>query len=144
MFILFLICRVEIWSSCFMLCNPASCKCTILNFSNTAYIAFFVSSVTTRGPDTKSPHCAVSETEYLIFSSPPSYIRSTISFSSCKHSKYASSGWYPASTNVSNPAFTSAVTPPQSTACSPNKSVSVSSLNVVSNTPALVAPIPSA
>jgi ketol-acid reductoisomerase len=31
--------------------------------------------------------------------------------------------------------------PPQRTACSPNKSVSVSSLNVVSRTPALVPPL---
>src|SRR5438093_1332540 len=35
----------------------------------------------------------------------------------------------------------SALTPPQSTACSPNKSVSVSSANVVSITPARVTPI---
>ena len=34
-----------------------------------------------------------------------------------------------------------AVTPPQRTACSPNKSVSVSSLNVVSSTPDLAPPI---
>ena len=38
----------------------------------------------------------------------------------------------------------SALTPPHSTACSPKRSVSVSSLNVVSITPALVTPIPRA
>ena len=47
---------------------------------------------------------------------------------------------YPASTRVSNPACISPVNPPQRTACSPNKSVSVSSLYVVSITPALVRP----
>ena len=69
---------------------------------------------------------------------------STISFSSCRHSKYALSGWYPAATSVSNPAWTSAEAPPQSTACSPKRSVSVSSLNVVSSTPARAAPMPAA
>ena len=64
-----------------------------------------------------------------------------MSFSSCITSKYASSGWYPASTRVSNPALTSDEMPPQSTACSPKRSVSVSSANVVSNTPARVPPI---
>jgi adenylosuccinate lyase len=39
-------------------------------------------------------------------------------------------------------AFISSDTPPQRTACSPNKSVSVSSLKVVSIAPALVPPIP--
>ncbi len=77
-----------------------------------------------------------------MFVKPPSYIKSTINFNSCKHSKYAISGRYPPSVNVSKPAFTSAVTPPQSTACSPNKSVSVSSWNVVSITPARVHPTP--
>lgn len=43
---------------------------------------------------------------------------------------------------VSKPAFISSVTPPHNTACSPNRSVSVSSLKVVSNTPALAPPIP--
>ena len=47
----------------------------------------------------------------------------------------------PASTNVSYPAFIRAVMPPHSTACSPKRSVSVSSLNVVSKTPALVPPL---
>src|SRR5215210_5845127 len=67
---------------------------------------------------------------------PCSYIRSTMSLSSCRHSKYADSGWYPASTNVSKPACTNAVRPPHSTTCSPNRSVSVSSSKVVSSTPA--------
>src|SRR5271169_2370912 len=58
------------------------------------------------------------------------------------HSKYATSGWYPAFTSVSNPALISSLTPPHSTACSPNKSVSVSSVNVVSSTPARVQPSP--
>ena len=75
---------------------------------------------------------------------PPLLIRSTISFISWMHSKYAISGSYPASTRVSNPAFISSVTPPQSTACSPKRSVSVSSLKVVSRIPALPAPMPDA
>ena len=49
---------------------------------------------------------------------------------------------FPASTKVSKPAFISSVTPPHRTACSPKRSVSVSSLNVVSKIPALPAPIP--
>ena len=43
---------------------------------------------------------------------------------------------------MSKPAATSAVVPPQSTACSPKRSVSVSSVNVVSMTPARVPPMP--
>jgi hypothetical protein len=39
-------------------------------------------------------------------------------------------------------ALTRALTPPQSTACSPKRSVSVSSLKVVSSTPARVQPMP--
>ncbi len=35
---------------------------------------------------------AVFEIEYLILAIPPSYIKSTINFTSCKHSKYAISG----------------------------------------------------
>ena len=65
-----------------------------------------------------------------------------MSFSSCIHSKYASSGWYPASTSVSNPALTKAEAPPHNTACSPKRSVSVSSAKVVSRTPPLPPPIP--
>ena len=65
-----------------------------------------------------------------------------MSFISCRHSKYAASGWYPAATSVSKPALISSETPPHSTACSPNRSVSVSSLNVVFRTPARVAPMP--
>src|SRR2546430_3955125 len=53
--------------------------------------------------------------------------RSTISFSSCMHSKYAISGWYPASTSVSNPLLWTDEMPPHSTTCSPKRSVSVSS-----------------
>ena len=63
-----------------------------------------------------------------------------MSLSSCRHSKYADSGWYPAPTSVSKPACTSAVSPPHSTTCSPKRSVSVSSSKVVSSTPARVAP----
>ena len=48
---------------------------------------------------------------------------------------------YQDSTNVSYPAFIRAVIPPHNTACSPKRSVSVSSLNVVSKTPALVPPL---
>ncbi|SKX30485.1 Uncharacterised protein [Mycobacteroides abscessus subsp. massiliense] len=73
---------------------------------------------------------------------PPSYIRSTISLSSCSTSKYAISGAYPASTMTSNPVLTSSSVPPQSTACSPNRSVSVSSLKSVLMTPARVPPMP--
>ncbi len=65
-----------------------------------------------------------------------------ISFSSCRHSKYAISGWYPASTRVSNPERISSEIPPHSTICSPKRSVSVSSLKVVSMIPARAAPIP--
>ena len=39
-----------------------------------------------------------------------------------------------------DPAFIRAQTPPHSTACSPNRSVSVSTLKVVSRTPALAPP----
>src|SRR5205823_2182364 len=70
---------------------------------------------------------------------PCSYMRSTISLSSCRHSKYADSGWYPALTSVSKPALTSSTMPPHSTTCSPKRSVSVSSSNVVCSTPARVA-----
>ena len=45
------------------------------------------------------------------------------------------------STSVSKPACTSDVRPPHSTTCSPNRSVSVSSSNVVSSTPARVPPM---
>ena len=65
-----------------------------------------------------------------------------MSLSSCMHSKYADSGWYPASTRVSYPALMRAVTPPQRMVCSPKRSVSVSSLNVVVSTPARVHPTP--
>ena len=71
-------------------------------------------------------------------------IKSTINFISWIHSKYALSGSYPASTRTSKPHFINAVTPPQRTACSPKRSVSVSSRNVVSRTPALAPPIASA
>ena len=67
-------------------------------------MAFLVSELTTRGPRVTSPYSAVLEIEYRMLAIPPSYIRSTISFSSCKHSKYAISGSYPASTSVSKPA----------------------------------------
>ena len=63
-----------------------------------------------------------------------------MSFISFRHSKYAISGWYPASTRVSKPAFTSSEMPPQRTACSPKRSVSTSSANVVRMTPARVEP----
>ena len=69
-------------------------------------------------------------------------MRSMISFSSWRHSKYAISGWYPASTSVSNPLRISSEIPPQSTVCSPNRSVSVSSLKVVSMMPGFAQPIP--
>jgi len=44
-----------------------------------------------------------------------------------------------ASTRTSKPAWISALTPPHRTTCSPKRSVSVSSLKVVSTTPARVA-----
>ena len=65
-----------------------------------------------------------------------------MSFTSCSVSKYADSGWYPASTSVSNELRISSTSPPQSTTCSPKRSVSVSSWNVVSSTPPRVAPMP--
>jgi hypothetical protein len=71
-------------------------------------------------------------------------MRSTMSFISFTHSKYATSGWYPASTSVSNDAFMSSLMPPQRMTCSPNQSVSTSSANVVLITPARVAPTPCA
>jgi hypothetical protein len=108
------------------------------------FISAFVSAVMMRGPRVTSPYSAVSLIEYRMPPMPCSYMRSTMSFSSCRHSKYADSGWYPASTKVSNPAWTSAVTPPQSTTCSPKRSVSVSSSKVVSSTPARVPPMASA
>ena len=74
----------------------------------------------------------------------PDDIRSTMSFISWQHSKYAISGWYPASTRVSNPALMRWETPPQRTACSPKRSVSVSSLNDVTKMPALPAPMAAA
>jgi len=40
-----------------------------------------------------SPYFAVSEIEKRMPAIPLSYIKSQISFSSCKHSKYADSGW---------------------------------------------------
>src|SRR5215469_11316258 len=101
-----------------------------------------VDSLISRGPRVYPPYSAVSDTDQYILEMPPSYIRSTISFISWRHSKYAASGWYPASTRVANPALISSETPPQSTACSPNRSVSVSSLNVVFSTPARVPPMP--
>ncbi|COW92880.1 Uncharacterised protein [Mycobacterium tuberculosis] len=42
---------------------------------------------------------------------------------------------------TSNPALTNSSVPPHNTVCSPNRSVSVSSLNVVLMTPARVPPI---
>src|SRR3972149_2612734 len=68
-------------------------------------------------------------------------MRPTMSFSSWRHSKYAISAEYPASTSVSYPARISAVTPPQRTACSPKRSVSVSSRKEGSITPARVDPM---
>jgi hypothetical protein len=60
-----------------------------------------VGSPITRFPRVRSPYSAVFEIEWRIPVMPFSYIRSTISFSSCRHSKYASRGSYPASTRVS-------------------------------------------
>src|SRR6185437_3164113 len=89
-------------------------------------MACWASSPTTRGPRDRPPYSAVSLTEYHMQARPPSYIRSTISLSSCRHSKYAISGWYPASVSTSNPVCTSRDMPPHSTLCSPKRSVSVS------------------
>ena len=69
------------------------------------------------------------------------WIMSTMSLSSCRTSKYAISGWYPASTRVSNEFCTMDAHPPQRSACSPNQSVSTSSLNVVLMRPALALPM---
>ena len=55
-------------------------------------IASRVSSVMTRVPRVRSPYSAVLEIESRIPVMPFSYIRSTISFSSCRHSKYARRG----------------------------------------------------
>jgi hypothetical protein len=44
-------------------------------------------SSTRRGSETYSPHSAVSERLQRIFAGPPPYIRSTMSFISCRHSK---------------------------------------------------------
>ena len=67
-------------------------------------------------------------------------MRSTINFTSWTVSKYAISGSYPASTRVSYPFLISSTSQPQKTVCSPNKSVSTSSLNVVSIIPDLPPP----
>ena len=46
----------------------------------------------TRFPRVRSPYSAVFEIDSRMPVMPFSYMRSTISFSSCKHSKYASRG----------------------------------------------------
>ena len=56
------------------------------------FISALVAALTTRGPRVRSPYSAVSEIENRSFAMPPSYMRSTISLSSCRHSKYAISG----------------------------------------------------
>ena len=40
-----------------------------------------------RGPRVTSPYSAVSEMEYRMPAMPSSYMRSTMSFTSCRHSK---------------------------------------------------------
>src|SRR5215472_8416272 len=50
-------------------------------------MACFVGSEITFGPLVRSPYSAVSLTEYRIQVMPPACIRSTISLSSCRHSK---------------------------------------------------------
>ena len=55
--------------------------------SSTWRMAAFVCPLTMRGPRVRSPYFAVSLTNWCIFASPPSYSRSTISLSSCRHSK---------------------------------------------------------
>ena len=75
---------------------------------------------------------------------PSSYMRSTISFTSWRHSKYAISGLVAGVDQRLEPGLHERVRPPQSTTCSPNRSVSVSSANVVSMTPARVPPMASA
>ncbi len=102
----------------------------------------YTSGPMTRGPRVRSPYWAVLLMAARIFVRPPSWIRSTISFSSWRISRYAISGAYPASTRVSKPALMREVHPPQRTACSPKRSVSVSSRKLVSRTTARVAPIP--
>src|SRR5438093_1215926 len=96
---------------------------------------------TTRGPRVRPPYLAVSLTRLYMPVIPYFWIKSTISFNSCTHSKYATSGWYPASTSVSKAVITIAWAPPHKSTCSPNQSVSTSSLNVVCNTPGRVLPI---
>ena len=58
---------------------------------------FFISALVRRsmilGPRVTSPYLAVSDTEKRMPAMPLSYMRSQMSFSSCRHSKYAISGW---------------------------------------------------
>ena len=49
-------------------------------------ISFLVLSLTMRGPRVRSPYLAVSEMNLCILVRPPSCSRSTMSFSSCRHS----------------------------------------------------------
>ena len=51
------------------------------------FISARVVSFTTRGPLTYSPYSAVLEIAKFIRAMPLSYMRSTMSFSSCRHSK---------------------------------------------------------
>ena len=57
------------------------------------FISALTASLTIRGPRVRSPYSAVSEMENRMPEMPFSYIRSTISLTSCRHSKYADSGW---------------------------------------------------
>jgi predicted NAD/FAD-binding protein len=59
----------------------------LLDYPAAAFIRFFTLASMIFGPTLTSPHLAVSETEKRMPLIPASFIRSTISFNSCKHSK---------------------------------------------------------